>query len=154
MRSIYYIATVVSTYKRLLDKTFANNITQDEINYYMNVLRRCANRESTPQFYDKLPTNNEQYFIGRKEESNQDFLGIVLEYNENTKEALIEQRNYFKVGDVIEVFGPNKEAIKIEVTSLVDENGENVDAARHPQQKLLLKTDAVLEEYDILRVSI
>lgn len=154
MRSVYYIATVVSTYKKLLNKAFMNNLSEDEINYYMYVLKRCANRESTPQFYDKLPTENEQYYIGRKEESNQDFLGVVLSYNKETKTALIEQRNFFKVGDEIEIFGPLKEAITIKVTSLVNEEGESVDAARHPQEKLYMKVDADLTPYDILRVKI
>ena len=44
-----------------------------------------------------------QYYNGREEVSNQDFLGIVTDYNEETKIALIEQRNYFKVGDTIEI---------------------------------------------------
>lgn len=154
MRSIYYIATIVSTYKRLIDKSIMNNLGEDEINYYMKVVKRCANRESTPQFYDKLPTYTEQYYIGRNEESNQDFLGVVLDYDETKKEAIIEQRNFFKVGDTIEVFGPNKEAIKLEVTSLINEDGDSVDAARHPQEKLRLKTDIKLDKYDILRVVI
>lgn len=41
--------------------------------YYLKVLNRCANRESTPQFYDKLPGVNEEYWNGRTEVSNQDF---------------------------------------------------------------------------------
>ena len=63
-------------------------------------MNRCANRESTPQFYDKFPSDKEQYYLGRVEESNQDLLGIVLESKEN--EILLEQRNYFKIGDVVE----------------------------------------------------
>lgn len=154
MRSIYYIATVVSTYKKLLSLSFMNKIDTDEINYYMYILKRCANRESTPQFYDKVPDHNEQYYIGRKEESNQDFLGVVLSYDNETKTALIEQRNFFKVGDEIEVFGPEKDARVIKVTSLVNEKLESVDAARHPQEKLYLKVDIELAPYDILRVKL
>lgn len=152
MRSIYYIATVVSTYKKLLNKAFMNNLTEDEINYSMYILNRCANRESTAQFYDKLPTKDEQYFIGRKEESNQDFLAIVKSYDKDKKEALIEQRNNFKVGDTIEVFGPNKEAKTLEVTSLRNMKDEEVEAAKHPQEILKIKIDFDVEEYDILRV--
>ncbi len=67
-------------------------------NYYLKVLNRCANRESTPQFFDKLPGENEQYWNGRTEVSNQDFLGLVLDYDESTKMATLEVRNYFESG--------------------------------------------------------
>lgn len=38
-----------------------------------------------PQFYDKLPGVNEEYWNGRTEVSNQDFLGLVMDYDEEEK---------------------------------------------------------------------
>lgn len=152
MRSIYYISTVVSTYKSLLTKSFMNNLTEDDIKYYMYVLERCSNRESKPQFYDGVPDYNGQYYLGRKEESNQDFLGIVLERNE--KGVLIEQRNFFKVGDYLDIFGPNKEAKKFKVESIRNIDGENVDAARHAKELLYIDIPYEVSKNDILRVSL
>lgn len=81
MRGIYYIATVILAYRRLIDKIEKNTLTDQEKDYYLKVLNRVANRESTPQFFEKLPTEKEQYFLGRQEVSNQDFLGLVLDYD-------------------------------------------------------------------------
>lgn len=102
MRGIYYIATVILVYRRLIDKIKEKSLTKQEVKYYLSILNRCANRESTPQFINKLPTNEEQYFLGRDEVSNQDFLGMVLDYNEETNIVTIEQRNYFEKGTEVE----------------------------------------------------
>jgi len=99
MRSIYYIATIILCYRRVIDKILDGTLTESDKNYYLKVLNRCANRESAPQFFEKLPDYRDQYFNLRDEESNQDFLGIVLDYDDNTNIVTLEQRNYFKVGD-------------------------------------------------------
>ena len=107
MRSIYYVSTVILIYRRLIDKMLNNTLTKEYENYARNILNRVANRDSTPQFFDKLPGVDEQYYLGREELSNQDFLGLVLDYQDGI--ATIEQRNYFKVGDTVQFFGPNIE---------------------------------------------
>ena len=81
MRSIYYIATVIKTYREIIDKTLNNSLDNAYINYYQAILNRCANRDSAPQFFNKKPTKDEQYYLDRQEVSNQDFLGLVLDYN-------------------------------------------------------------------------
>ena len=154
MRSIYYVATVINVYRRIIDKVLAGTLTNNECKYYLDILNRCANRDSTPQFFDKMPTNKEQYFLGREEVSNQDFLGIVLDYDEDTKIATIEQRNYFKIGDVVEFFGPNLETYTYEVNTILNENDEKIDIARHPRMIVKLKVDVKLEKYDMMRIKV
>lgn len=152
MRSIYYIATVVSTYRKIIDEYLKN---KDNFKYdkeYEIILNRVANRESLPQFFDKLPGVNEQYYLGRQEISNQDFLGLVLDYDYNTKLATIEQRNYFKLGDIVEVFGPNTITKKFEIKKIIDEEGNKIDVARHPKQILKIPIDFKVEKNDIIRV--
>ena len=67
---------------------------------YEKILRRCANRDSVPQFFNGIYDSTCSYYNGRVEISNQDFLGVVLDYDKESKIATIEQRNYFKKGDV------------------------------------------------------
>ena len=105
MRSIYYIATIVSIYRKVIDE-YCNNKEEYEYNKeYEKVLRRCANRDSVVQFFNGIYDESCSYYNGREEISNQDFLGVVLDYDSNTKLATIEQRNYFKLGDEVEIFG-------------------------------------------------
>ena len=154
MRSNYYIATVISTYRQAIDDYYNDTLTEEKIEYYSKVLNRVANRDSTSQFYDKFPSADEQYFLGRQEVSNQDFLGIILDYNDDTKEVTLEQRNYFKPGDIVEVFGPNIETITFTIPDIYDEDGNSLDVARHPRQIIKFKTDKKLYKDDIMRIKI
>ncbi|MBE6161413.1 MAG: U32 family peptidase [Firmicutes bacterium] len=154
MRSIYYIATVINVYRRIIDKVLSNTLTDSDCKYYLDILNRCANRDSTPQFFDKLPTKEEQYFLGRDEVSNQDFLGLVLDYDEDTHIVTIEERNYFKTGDVVEFFGPNLETYTYEVNKIYDENDEIIDVARHPRMIVKMKVDIKLQKYDMMRLKV
>ena len=151
MKSIYYLATLLSVYRKVIDDYYSGNYKynkEDEI-----ILERVANRDSMPQYFDKKPGVNEQYYIGREENSNQDFLGVVLDYDKETKEIIIEQRNFFKVGDTINIFGPGKESFNLDVKYIKNEDGELVDAARHAQEVIRVPSDTEVSKYDLIRVS-
>lgn len=152
MRSIYYVATVILVYRRLIDKIVNNTINTAYTNYCLNILNRCANRESTPQFFDKLPGVEEQYYLGRQELSNQDFLGLVIDYKEGV--ATIEQRNNFSKGMIVQFFGPNTETFNYIVNDIYNEDGEVIDVARHPQMIIKLKVDTKLNKYDMMRLKV
>ena len=153
MRSVYYIATVIYTYRRLIDRVLNHEVDDKYTEYSLNVLNRCANRESVEQFFNSLPTNKEQYFLGRDEESNKDFLGIVLDYDNHSGIVTLEQRNYFKVGDKVEFFGPNLEQTSFIIPSeLYNDKGEKIDVARHPQMIVKFKCSIGLKKDDMMRI--
>ena len=154
MRGIYYLATVILCYRRMIDKLLSNKLTLEEGNYYLKVLNRCANRESSSQFLNKLPDENDQYFIGRNEESNQDFLGLVLDYDEKTKMATIEERNLFKKGDLVEFFGPNIETFSYKINKIYDEDNKIILCANHPRMIIKLKVENELKKDDMMRIMI
>ena len=149
MRSVYYIATVISTYRKAIDEYLSGNYEYNED--YENILNNVANRDSISQFFNGNFGKESQYYNGRIEYSNQDFLGIVLDYDEKTKIAKIEQRNYFKVGDTIEFFGPNK-VFSYKIEEIFDADMNNIDIVRHPKEIVYLKVDTKLEKYDMLRI--
>lgn len=154
MRSIYYVATVILTYRRIIDQILNGTITEGYLKYALNILNRCANRDSVAQFYDKLPTEKEQYFLGRDEISNQDFLGIVLDYDEYTKEVTLEQRNYFKVGDEVEFFGPNMETFSYVINTIKNEDSKNIEVARHPRMIVKFIVNTKLSKGDLMRIKV
>lgn len=154
MRGIYYIATVILAYRRLIDKIEKNTLTDQEKDYYLKVLNRVANRESTPQFFEKLPTEKEQYFLGRQEVSNQDFLGLVLDYDPIKKIVKVEQRNYFKINDQVEFFGPNMETFSYQIHKIENDHGEKIEVANHPNMIVYLPVDRPLQKYDIMRIKL
>ena len=153
MRSIYYVATIVQVYRRLIDMYCNNLYDVAYVNRAIKILYRCANRDVTPQFFNKKPGEKEQYYGTRQEDSNQDFLGVVLDYDEIKKEALIEQRNYFKKGDKVTIFGPNSNDYSFIINKLIDCDGNDLDAARHPRQKVKINCLEKVYKKDLLRIN-
>lgn len=151
MRSIYYIATVVSAYRKVIDAYYEKRLTKELIQQEKKVLDRVANRESTVQFFDGYYGKDCQYYNGRFELSNQDFLGIVLEYDEKKNLAKIEQRNYFKVGDLVEFFGPNDFVNILKIEHIYDEEGKPLEIVNHPRQIVWIETDITLHKNDFMR---
>ena len=156
MRSIYYIATVIYVYRHLIDKVINKTLDDAYTKYSLSILNRCANRDSTEQFFNSLPGVNEQYFLdGRDEASNKDFLGFVLDYNPETKEVTLEQRNYFKPGDVVEFFGPNTEVFTFTIPEDIrNEKDELIEVANHPRMIVKFKCDQNLNEFDMMRIKV
>ncbi len=154
MRSVYYIGTVIMCYRKMIDKILNNTFTDKDEKYYTKVLNRVANRETVPQFYNKFPTYEESYFGDRVEVSNQDFLGFVLDYNKVDGIVTLEERNYFKVGDVVEFIGPNIDTLEYKIEEIIDEDGNNIEVARHPKMIVKLKVPFKLPKYAMMRVKI
>ena len=82
------------------------------------------------------------------------FLGIVLSYNKKTKIATIEQRNYFKKDETINIFGPNGIDFDYKVYKIYDEEFNELDCARHPKQIIKMKIDKEITKDCMLRKSI
>lgn len=156
MRSNYYLATVIGTYRRIIDEYCSDTLTKDKIDYYEKVLGRVANREVSTQFYLRDADSSDQYYTGRTEKSNQDFLGQVVSYDKNKKLLMIKERNYFEVGDLVELFTPSGIHHKFTVSELYDEDMNRVDVARHPDNiyYLGLDVDFDISSYSMLRIAI
>ena len=154
MKSMYYIATVANAYRTVMDKKIDGSLTQEDINYYQKVLNRVSNRENASQFYNGVPLEEGQYYNGRQELSNQDFLGLVLSYDKESQVAVVEQRNKFNVFDEVEVFGPNTKVQSFKIDSILNEDNEYVSSASHAQEIVKIKIPFEVHENDIIRVKI
>lgn len=152
MRSIYYIATVISSYRKIIDCTMNGTINEETLNYYLKILNRCANRESAPQFFNAFPTYKDQYYNGNKEISNQDFLGIVLDNQDGL--ITLEQRNYFNKGTIAEFISPNYEATEFLINEIYDEDMNLIEEANHARMIVKFKTDLPLTKDDIMRLKV
>ena len=156
MRSNYYLATVIGTYRKIIDEYYSNTLNEEKIKYYEKVLARVANREVSTQYYLRDADSSDQYYTGRTEKSNQDFLGQVVSYDKNKKLLMIKERNYFEVGDLVELFTPSGIHHKFTVSELYDEDMNRVDVARHPDNiyYLGLDVDFDISSYSMLRIAI
>ncbi len=154
MRSIYYLATVIGTYRKIIDAIYGNYLTDEFLNEQEKILSRVANRETSTHYLVKEADYNDQYYTGRNESSNQDYLGQVINYDKKNKLIKIYERNYFKIGDKVELFTPKGEVIPFVVEKLLDEDKNDIDIARHPDDiyYIFLDTDREIEEYSMIRL--
>lgn len=153
MRGIYYLATVILSYRRIINHILNNTLTPEISKYYLNVLNRCANRESTPQFFNELPTEKEQYYPGiRNEYSNQDFLGLVLDNKDGI--ITIEERNYFKKGTTCQIISPYNKTFDYQINEIFDENMNIIEEANHAQMIVKIKDNLPVHKGDMIRLKV
>lgn len=151
MKSLHYVATVVSSYRKLIDDYCNDPDNFVFTNKYHQELLKAANRALCTGFYDNAADNKKQLFNQRDEHPTQEFCARVISYDEINKLALIEQRNYFKVGDKIEFFSPRHDNIIVAVTRIINEDNEEVDVANHPMELLKIPVTVKLEKDDMGR---
>ena len=152
MKSLHYIATIVSTYRKLIDSYCESPDTFVWSDQYRTEIVKAANRALTTGFFTSYTTAKDQLFNVRDEHPTQEFVMRVLSYDSNTGLAMVEQRNYFKVHDSVEFFGPHHDNIVVTIDSLYNEDMEPIEIANHPMEILYIKTKAVLEKEDMGRL--
>jgi putative protease len=152
MRSLYYLATVIGTYRQIIDEIYAGTLTDEKMNIYEERLNRVANRETTSHYFLKEADETDQYFTGRQELSNQDYLALVTGYDEELKSLIVIERNYFKKGDLVEIFTPSGETYTYTIDEIYDEDNNLIDIARHPEEVLKLPFEKELKEYSMIRL--
>lgn len=153
MKSTYYIACVIRSYRTLIDKIYSKGfITKEELDKVKVEIKKAENRNTSIGFYNGLPTINEQLYDTRSEEPTKEYVAYVLDYDKLNNQVLIEQRNNFKEGDLLEHFGPNKPNTTFVCPPLYSfDTKEYLDVARHPLQKIVFDTNIVMDKDDMIR---
>ena len=152
MRTLYYLATVIGTYREIIDRIYNNTLTDDIMEVLEYRLSKVANREVSTHFFNKEADYTDQYYTGRQELSNQDYLGLITGYDKDNGCVVLVERNYFEPGDEVEFFTPNGDVYKYTISEIFDENMNKLEVARHPEQVLKLKFDVELPNYSMIRL--
>ena len=141
MRSIYYLATVIGTYRKLIDKYYMNNLTIEDVKKFNTNLERVSNRDNSSQYMKNNIDYNDQYYLTeRSEKSNQDFLALVLSYDKDNKILHLKQRNLFSKGDKVVLFTPTNELSFI-VNEIYDEKDNLIEVANQADSYVKIKLD-------------
>lgn len=151
MKSLHYIATVVSTYRRLIDDYCADPDHFIFDKDYVNQIKKAENRLTAEGFLGGMTTIKHQLYNMRSEQPTKEFVGLVLEYDESTEIVKIEQRNYFTIGDTLELLSFNGQISEFKIEKMSDEDGNELDVARHPRQIIYFKSSIKMEKDNIIR---
>lgn len=151
VKSAFYVATVVKIYREALKYIHNKEEFDKQVPFLLEELKKVSHRDYTEGFYSSKPGHKEQKYETSSYTRTHDFVGLVLEYFPEKGLALIEQRNNFKVGDELEIFGPKTDFRKFVLTNMYDEAFSDIDVAPHPQQKIYIKIPFPTEPYALLR---
>lgn len=149
MKSLHYIATVVNTYRRIIDEYTQTG----QIEYYAlydEMLKHAENRLTSHGFFYGLPTKEEQLYERRSERVIQNFVGLIVDYDEKTGYATVETKNVFTLEE-LEIFTPNAISKTFMNTSMMNSKGEAIDRAFRASEHIQVHIPFKVQPFDMIR---
>jgi U32 family peptidase len=151
MKSSFYVATVVSAYRKAIDAYMSDPENYRYDPEWLAELSKASHREYTTGFYFNKTTGEDQIYNTSSYIRDYDFVGMVLEYDRETGIAKIEQRNRMIVGDEIEVVVPGKDYFVQTIEAMKNDEGESIRTAPHAQMIVYMPVKQEVVPYTILR---
>jgi U32 family peptidase len=151
MKSIHYVATVVNAYRQAIDSYMSAPETYTLKQEWLNEIHKAANRPLNTGFFFQEPSHVDHIYGPEEKMIDYDFAGLVVDYDEASQTAVVEQRNHFKPGQEVEFFGPGGTFFKQRVEAISDLEHQTLDAARHPLQHVRVKTVQPVKRFDMMR---
>ncbi len=142
MKTPYYVATVVSAYRKRLDGCTDLTVLNHELDcishrpyctgFYLGQLKKYRPDEQVPYI------------------SKCTFAGTVRACENGV--LTVEQRGKFSVGDTLEIVSPDIFGKSFKVEEIINSEGESVQSAPHAQETVKIPCPFKLSQGDILRV--
>lgn len=155
VKSEFYLATVVKAYRMAIDNYYLAKTENVEYKFDTKLLdevKKVSHRDYTTGFYFGKPLGKEQHYESSSYIRNYDMVGIVLEYDKNTRMAKVMQKNRFFVGNKVEFLRPYGDFCELTIEYMTDENGTAIEVANHPQSIIYIKCDTELESDTFMRM--
>lgn len=145
MKTDYYVATVVSAYRRAVD-----NMLEHPERAFDEDLRTlseyASHRPSGTGFFftdsPSSPPGESEYSQGAT------YIARVLQLLPDGR-ALVEQKNKFRQGDTLHLLSPSGLTAFV-ASDMQNEAGEAIDAAPHPEQKVIMHLPSGADKGDLL----
>ena len=149
MKSIYYVANVVRTYRKALDNLKIGKLPDEEL---IKELDKVSHRIYTQGFVDKFDATDTQNHTSSSYIRTHKVLGYITA---NTQESItVDVRNKFLKGEEIEIIYPNLDNDKkFTVTKILDESNNEIDFTK-PNTFVKIPVNFPTYEFGILRKSI
>lgn len=150
MKTAYYVATVVSAYRRAVDLLEREGVEayKAAVPVLTEELNKASHRQSNTGFYYGAPTPpaGAGGFCQSME-----YVGDVIEGAQPGREALVRLKNRFYVGDRLEALTPSGPKAFAVRSMRLAATGEEVETASVAGALLYVATPVALEAGDLLR---
>lgn len=152
MKTEYYVANVVRAYRALIDAIWAKQaaLSKSEMAEHLKEIARVENRQTAGGLYAGI--NDEDtilYHRTSNNDVNHDFVSTIIDYQNNT--AIMQVRNAFQVGEVLEVLSPGLPKRSFIVKTICNADGEYMERAKRPMEIVFLPIPFMVKKNDIIR---
>ncbi|MBR3312340.1 MAG: U32 family peptidase [Solobacterium sp.] len=156
MKTEFYIASVVSVYRRCIDEILLKGgpLDADRMRMYREEMRKSENRDIWTGFYDNPDAQNSIiYHPNTNVDVNHDFLGTVLSYDKTAETAVIQTRNPFAKGERAEILSPSGTYEPFVFEWMKNDKGEYMEISRHPMAEVTIPMPSAVKAGDMIRRS-
>lgn len=151
MKSSFYVASIVSGYRRAIDAYYNNPDNYVFDSKIMEEISKVSHRDYTTGFFLNKPDADTQIYNTSSYIRGYDFVGVVKAYDNTTKIAKIEQRNKINLGDEIEILRPDGSYFTQIVKEMKNEEGAFIESAPHAQMIMFIPMEQEAGEFSLLR---
>jgi U32 family peptidase len=150
MKTVLYVATVTSSYRKAIDDYFNNPSVYDANRQkYTEEIKKGINRQFTTGFFFGKPKHEDQIYDHNTYEKAYTYLGTITGEKDGLYE--LEQRNKFSVGETVEIMKPDGNTIETIVIRMKDDQDNEIESCPHPKHIIYVDFGCRLEIYDIIR---
>ncbi len=133
MKSVYYLATVVSSYRTLIDLYEKQGyITDAQKQKIKDEIAKAENRPTGPGFYEGLPDENVQLYRLHDETVTQEYVAQVIRVDKDV--YTLQVKNKFTLDDDLEIFGPSIPSTPIHLEQVKDLDENILTVCNKPMQ--------------------
>lgn len=152
MKSSFYVASVVRAYRMAIDAYLQNPDGWQYDPKWLEEASKASHREYTEGFFHGLQNPEEAQNYGTSSYvRGYAFVGLCQDYNKETGYMTLEQKNKVSIGDTIEIVMPSGKQFSMEITSMLDEEGNPIESAPHAQMKFRIRTNREVEPYSMVQ---
>ena len=152
MKSEYYIAQVVKTYRKMIDEIYeVGHLTEARLEYYDSELTKAENRPSDDGFLSGSCDNSKHLYGENGAGVTHDYVGIILGYDSLRSIAAVEVKNVFTINDELEVFGPYVDNVTFKNLSMFNSDWEAIDNANKPTEIVFIRVPFLVHQDDMIR---
>ncbi|MBC2721795.1 U32 family peptidase [Desulfosporosinus sp.] len=162
MKSVQYVASTVKVYRDAIDTLWdqGEEAFQAKLPLWLEEMDKVSHRDYSAGFLFGKPGAKSHNLVSSHYVRDYDFVGVRLDDGEmksiapdsaDQNTAWIEQRNNFKLGEVLEVLTPQGACWSFEIKEMWDKEGNPLEVARHAQQKIRMTVPEKILPYSILR---
>lgn len=145
-KSHYYVARTAQVYRKAIDDAVAGRPFDMSL---MDTLENLAHRGYTEGFYRRhVHDEYQNYETGNSIGVNQQFVGEVLSFNDQTGMLEVDVKNRFETGDTLELMLPGGN-VRFELKNLENRKGEGINVAPGNGHIVNLPLDGKVNEADL-----